>query len=153
VASAIDSLKCVSTASISGLIQSAHENLPITASHGQHRELNGQVCWLKYIQKEADLRGMHSTSLRSPGPCHKRSSFRLSERIDCKWIMSGDNPFSTYDSTLNCGSYSGGSSADSELHSNSASLPQFRSHNSLGSEVSRLVRGIMVQGCQGQDHW
>jgi hypothetical protein len=72
--------------------------------------------------------------------------------------LSGDNPFSaSSDSGLISGliscSYPGGSPSSSELRSASASMLKFRSWNCLGSEVSRLVRGIKVQGCQGSDRW
>jgi hypothetical protein len=70
-------------------------------------------------------------------------------------FLSGDNPFSTSDSDsgLNSGSYSGGWPSSSKLSFASAPLRQFRRWNCLGSEASRLVCSIKVQGCQGLDCW
>jgi hypothetical protein len=67
-------------------------------------------------------------------------------------IMSGDNPFSASDSDSgpNSGPYSGDPPSSSELCSASGPLLQLRRQNYLGSEASRLVGGIKVQGCQGQ---
>jgi hypothetical protein len=96
---------------------------------------------------------MKKAVTRASKRAHTKASMSMviAARLQAGQCLSGENPFSTSDSALNSGSYSGGSSAGSELHSASASLPQFRSQNSFGCKASRLVTGIKVQGYQGQD--